>query len=307
MSVVGDLSALEMRHALSGDDLSIRVGPYIYRVQSSMGIINSGLRTLYSDYPLIEGGGFSDFHVAIRPPNWAQQLRRRVDFYIDNDRPFNRIEYRHAFAFLEWGMNWCVAQFANEYLKLHAAVVAKNGKAVILPGLPGAGKSTLCAALALSGWRVLSDEHALIQLNTANIVPVCRPISLKNESIDIIKAFDPGVVYGPLSEETHKGSVVHMKGDLSPDSHDVTPVPARFMIFPEYIKNEALNLEPRAKAECFMFAALHAFNYSLLGIDGFETMSACMDAVDCYSLSYSNLNEAVEAFDQLALSEGSLA
>lgn len=306
MTVLGDLSDVEIDRALSEDDLTIRVGPYFYRMQTSLDAVKAGIKTLYSDYPLVEERGFSDFHVAIRPPNRLHQWRRRVDFYIDNDRPFNRIEYRHAFAFLEWGMNWCVAQFANEYLKLHSAVVEKNGKAIILPGLPGAGKSTLCAALSLSGWRVLSDEYALIPLGSSNVVPICRPISLKNESIDIIKSFSPGVVFGPLSEETHKGTVAHMKGDLAADSHDPRPVPAKFMIFPEYKKGAELSLEPRTKAECFMFAALHAFNYSLLGAEGFKTMSACMDAVDCFGLSYSSLDEAIEVFDQLALAEGSV-
>jgi predicted ATPase len=45
---------------------------------------------------------------------------------------------------------------------LHAAVVEKNGKALILPALPGSGKSTLSAALAMNGWRFLSDEFTMI-------------------------------------------------------------------------------------------------------------------------------------------------
>ena len=306
MKVLGDLSDLEIDRALSEDDLTIRVGPYFYRLQTPFDTVKAGIKTLYSDYPLVEDRDFSDFHVSIRSSNRLQKWRRRVDFYLDNDRPFSRIEYRHAFAFLEWGMNWCVAQFANEYLKLHSAVVEKNGKAIILPGLPGAGKSTLCAALSLSGWRVLSDEYALIPLGSSSVVPICRPISLKNESIDVIKSFRSDAVFGPLSKETHKGAVVHMKGDVAADSHDSRPVPAKFMIFPEYKKGAELNLEPRTKAECFMFAALHAFNYSLLGSEGFKTMSACMDAVDCFGLSYSNLDEAVEVFDQLALAEDSV-
>ena len=116
-------------------------------------------------------------------------------------------------------MNWCVSIHANEYLKLHAAVVARGGTALIMPGVPGAGKSTLCAALGLNGWRVLSDEHALIPPGTAEVVPLCRPVSLKNESIALIESFSQNAVFGPVSEETHKGTVAHMKADLAPDSH----------------------------------------------------------------------------------------
>ena len=63
---------------------------------------------------------------------------------------------------LEWGLNWCVAGHAHQYLMLHAAALERNGRAVILPGDPGAGKSTLTAALMLSGWRLLSDEITLV-------------------------------------------------------------------------------------------------------------------------------------------------
>ena len=118
-----------------------------------------------------------------------QRLAGKLEFHADEQRPFHAIPRKHAYAFMEWGMNWCLAVEVNTYLKLHAAVLAKNGRALIMPGLPGAGKSTLCAAMALSGWRVLSDEHALVTLNRAEVTPVCRPISLKNESIDIIRHF----------------------------------------------------------------------------------------------------------------------
>ena len=86
---------------------------------------------------------------------------------------------------------------------------------IIMPGVPGAGKSTLCAALGLTGWRILSDEHALIQPGTAQVVPLCRPVSLKNESIEVIRSFDPGAIFGPVSKDTHKGTVAHMKADLA--------------------------------------------------------------------------------------------
>jgi ABC-type thiamine transport system ATPase subunit len=84
-------------------------------------------------------------------------------------------------------LNWCVAGHAHHYLMLHAAVLEKNGRAVVLPGDPGAGKSTLTAALMLDGWRLLSDEITLINRRrwTAR-TGLARPVSLKNASINII-------------------------------------------------------------------------------------------------------------------------
>ena len=183
-----DLSNAELRSRLRGDGLRLQVGPFVYCLQTPVAVVETGLRTLYEDFVVAEPGGFADFHVGLRSSGWVHKLRSRLEFYVDHQRPFNRIAASQGYAGFEWGLNWCVSTLPNEYMKLHAAVVAKDDVAIIMPGLPGAGKSTLCAALGLEGWRVLSDEHALIPLHSSQVVPVYRPVSLKNESIGIIEA-----------------------------------------------------------------------------------------------------------------------
>lgn len=299
MPLLKDLSPAEVKARLKHGDFKLRCGPYIYSLQSSEQKIIDGLSLLYQDFEIILEETFSDFHIAMQPSGLSQRLRGVVEFYWDGRCPMNIIEVRHTYAFLEWGMNWCVSIAANEYLKLHAAVLEKNNIALIMPGLPGAGKSTLCAALTLSGWRLLSDEHALVPLGTDTVVPLCRPISLKNESIDIIRAFDSSAVMGQVAEETHKGRVAHMKADMAANSHDVTPVPARLMVFPEYAAGAELSLRRKPKSEAFMFAGLHSFNYKLLGATGFDSMSKLMHSVDCFDLRYASLDEALAAIDVL--------
>jgi HprK-related kinase A len=205
---------------------------------------------------------------------------------------------------MEWGMNWCVSLHANEYLKLHAASVARDGSVIIMPGVPGAGKSTLCAAMGLTGWRILSDEHALIQPGTTQVVPLCRPVSLKNESIEVIRSFDSGAIFGPVSRDTHKGTVAHMKADLVAGSHDTGPLPARIMLFPRYSKEEAQRLGLRRRTTSFILAAYHSFNYSLMGEAGFEAMKALVEGVNCYDLVYHDLDWALQAIGDLHARSG---
>lgn len=57
----------------------------------------------------------------------------------------------------------------------------------IVPAPLDSAKRTLCAALVGKGWRLLSDELALVRLDTGELVPLPRPISLKNASINIIR------------------------------------------------------------------------------------------------------------------------
>lgn len=51
-------------------------------------------------------------------------------------------------------------------LVLHAGAIAKNGRGVLLVGPDGAGKSTLTLGLVNRGFRYLSDEYGIIDLDT---------------------------------------------------------------------------------------------------------------------------------------------
>jgi hypothetical protein len=63
---------------------------------------------------------------------------------------------------------------------LHASAVAGDGRAVLLLGLPGAGKSTISAALAGRGFAALSDN--LVTVGEAGVWPVPEPAKLDAHS-----------------------------------------------------------------------------------------------------------------------------
>ena len=64
---------------------------------------------------------------------------------------------------------------------------------MLLPAPPGAGKSTLCAGLVHRGWRLLSDELALVDMETGLVRGMARPVNLKNKSIEVIRDFAPEI------------------------------------------------------------------------------------------------------------------
>lgn len=300
MRLLKHVAKIDLGERLTLGELSLRIGPYIYNVQSNLPIIAEGIGALYGDFELADASEFVDFNVAIIRNGLTGRLRGEAEFLFDKRRPFAAIPTGQAYAFLEWGMNWCISLQANEYLKLHAAVVSKGDCAFIMPGIPGAGKSTLCAALGLSGWRILSDEHAMINPGTTDVIPICRPVSLKNESIDAIRSFSTKAVFGPVSKKTHKGVVAHMKADLHPESHDAKSIQATTMIFPRYSCDEPQHLTKRRRTDSFILAAYHSFNYSLLCEAGFEAMKTLIDSVDCYDLVYHDLDWAVRTVNELS-------
>lgn len=299
MQLLSQLTQKEFSQRLTHGQIPLRIGPYIYNLKSNLPSVAAGIRTLYSDFRLADPGDFVDYNVALSRSGILQRARGEAEFLFDGKSPFDAIPIGQAYAFLEWGMNWCVSLHTNEYLKLHAAAVSRGESAVIMPGVPGAGKSTLCAALGLSGWRILSDEHAMIPPNTTEVIPLCRPVSLKNESIEVIKSFSSEAIFGPVSKETHKGIVVHMKADLHPESHDSGNLFARAMIFPRYSRDDPQRLSLRRRTDSFILAAYHSFNYSLLCEAGFDAMKTLIENVDCYDLVYHDLDWAVKAMDSL--------
>lgn len=296
---LGQWSDVDLRSALQGDGLVLTTGPFRFRISSRTEEVFQGLRRLYPDFEA-SAQGFSDYAVQVdRVAGVRAHLRPQVAFRFDGFEPFKPLPSQHAYALLEWGMNWSLSAHGHHYLLLHAAVLERNGHAIVLPGDPGAGKSTLTAALALSGYRLLSDEMALIDRETGMLMPLARPVGLKNRSIEIVRAFSAQAVLGEIAHDTHKGSVAHLKPPTSSVLASAQGAWPASIVFPRWQENAALALAPCSKSSTFMRTAKHAFNYELLGSTGFDLMAGLIDRCACHDLRYSQLSEAIAMFDAM--------
>ena len=297
---LADLSSTELDKQLCGAGLVLGVGPFAFRIKSPIESVHEGLHRLYSNYPLLRGDQFADFDVTVAGGRGVRRWwRPQAIFRFDGGEPFLPLPLTHAFPLLEWAMNWCVSMHVQRYLLLHAAVVEKHGLAMILPAPPGSGKSTLCAGLIHRGWRLLSDEMALIALQGDLVTPFGRPVSLKNQSIDIIKAYAPEAVFSPTVHDTHKGDVALLKVPTDHVHRIAEPAKPRWVVFPKYAAGEEACLTPRSKAQSMLELGRNSFNYMVLGRTGFVGLSRVIDASDCYDFRYSRLDDAVAVFDQM--------
>jgi HprK-related kinase A len=280
--------------------IRLKIGPFNFSVKTEIQQTISSINLLYSDYCRLDNSEIIDFHLSIHHPSLARRLlKRQVNFYLDGFTPFFPLPISQSFAFFEWGMNWVIASHAHQYFMIHAAVISKNNQVAILPAPPGSGKSTLCAGLISRGWNLLSDEFALIEPETMKVIPIPRPVGLKNNSIEIIKKYADNPVFGSIAYDTSKGSVTHMKCKkewLDKQHEEFTP---RWVLFPKYTAGAEIKSTLKEKAYSFMGVAENSFNYSVLGSEGFETNKKLMDMTDSYDFEYSNLDSAVDFFNQL--------
>jgi HprK-related kinase A len=297
---IGDLGSTALARALAGEGIALDLGAARVRVRAQAPGLAEALHTVYRAYPAEEASGFFDITVCIERPRGIRRfVAPQVRFFVDGVRPFEPFPSDTHLPLLEWGINYCFAERCHDHLVLHAGVVERRGHAVVLPALPGSGKSTLTAALVCRGYRLLSDEFGVLRLSGGMAVPMVKPLALKNESIDVIRAFAPGVVLGPRFPKTRKGTVAHMAPDESSVAGRRTSARPSLIVFPKYAAATELQCIPVPRSRAFTRLAVNSFNYAKLGPQGFDTVGELVESCECYSLRYSSLDEAVETVDEL--------
>jgi len=276
--------------------LKLEVGPFVIAFEGNDSLLADCLSAHYPDYPLADPSAFPDGRLQLRKrPLHERLLRRPCHICLEDRLSFTNFPPEALLAHLEWSMNWCIASRANWFLMLHAAVLARDEGAIIMPGVPGAGKSTLSAYLMHRGWRLFSDEFTLLTPGTLELKPFPRLIPLKNDSIEVIKAAVPEAEFGPQIPGTRKGRVSHVKptGEHLRRMHEGAQ--PRLVVFPRYQAGAATELTELPKSACFAELTQNAFNYVLLGQQAFETVADLTDRVQSYRLVYSKLDEANRA------------
>jgi len=291
---IGQADVAELRARLAGDGLALDFGLVRARVRSDAPALAEALGTVYSAFPLAEPEGFFDVTASLARPRGLRRFwHSQVSFWLDGEEPFEPFPADTHLPLMEWGLNWAIANRFNRHLLLHAGVVERNGLAVLLPALPGSGKSTLTAALANRGFRLLSDEFGVVRLPDAALLPLVRPTALKNESIAVMRGFAPDAVLGPEFPKTRKGTVAHLAPGAESVAKRAVPARAALILFPNFTRGAGIALEPIPKSRAFLKLSTNSFNYELLGPEAFDAVTKLVAACACYRLRFGDLEEAV--------------
>jgi HprK-related kinase A len=225
--------------------------------------------------------------------------RPQVELVCDGSRPFEPFPAHSPLPMLEWGANWLIGLRLHHRLLLHAGVLARDDRALVMPAVPGAGKSTLTAALAHSGWRLLSDEFGAIDMQTGEVWPLLKPPVLKNESIGVIRAFAPSAVLGRVHPATRKGDVAHVAPPADAVAARHRPARPFAIVLPHWQQGAQARLEPVTPALACSALAYNAFNYRVCGLDGFRVVARLSREVPAWQLTYSELPDAIQCLDAL--------
>lgn len=290
-------------------DTVLRLSPVTVRVRSPFSSVAAHLERFYADHALGDASrdaAFVDLDIGLLAgASWRRWFRPQARFVLDTAEPFLPLRASQAAPLFEWGLNWCLATRPLGYLVMHAAVAAQGDDALVLPGFPGAGKSTLCAALTfVEGWRLLSDELAILAPEIGVLLPNPRPISLKNESIAIVAGF-PGARLGPEYRDTRKGVVAHAAPPSASTAAAETPARCRWVVFPRFAAGIPPTCEEIGRAEAFARIAEQSFNRDRMGETGFHAICAMLDGARCYEIAYGSTEDGLALIRELSAERGS--
>lgn len=282
-----------MKHAIS-----LRIGPVGFRVGSAWPGPIAALAHLYHGYPPPHDR-VADFTVRLEPERpWRRWIRPSVaihgDYALAEALP---MALAHGLLAAEMGMNLQMALGQRRYLLLHAAVVERGGRALILTGESGAGKSTLAALLGERNWRLMGDEFALVDLRSGTIHAFPRAISLKNQAIGVMEAETAAARFGARLDGTPKGAIRHLRPRDNAIAHMDEPARPALLLFPRF--GFAPAVRPIGAAEVFVRLTQASTNYVALGESGFRALSGLVTRTPARAIDYPDTATAVETVERL--------
>ena len=291
---------LGLADRLAAPGIGLSIGGARVRIRSDAPGLAAAFLAVYGHYSLEEASGFFDATVEVRRVRGLRRyIRPQVRLVVDASAPFEPFPADTHLPLLEWGMNHALAERFLHSLLLHAGVVEKAGMAIVLPAVPGSGKSTLTAALMCSGYRLLSDEFGALSLGSGALMPMLKPIALKNESIGEIRRRYPMGVIGPVFPRTRKGDVAHLAADDASIARRSESAVPRLILFPLFSKGAEVRVEDVDSATAFGKLAVNSFNYEFLGRQSFDAVARLVRTCACKRIVFGDLAAAVKSIDDL--------
>lgn len=189
-------------------------------------------------------------------------------------------------------------------ISVHAGVVAFGDDCVLLPALAGSGKTTLTAALVERGATYFSDEIALLDGPTMAVTPVPLSLTIKDGSIEPLRAIYPDLETLPRHVREDYVHVRYMPPPSASLAVAETTARPRWIVFPTYGSDVATALHaidrPTALRRLLDESSIPP---SRMTREHVESLVQWMRTVDCYELPFSSLETAVALIASLATSQ----
>ena len=182
------------------------------------------------------------------------------------------------------------------FLNIHAGVVGDGSRCVLFPARPGSGKSTLTASLVHAGFEFFSDEVALLEEGSLNVIPVPLAICVKSTGIEALADRFPILRELQVHQRSDGKLVTYMPPPpgCRPVGDHARPIAA--LVFPRYVHDAATSLAtlaPGAALKCLLDECMAV--RMRLDVDRIGALVDWISRIPCHELTYGSTEEAIMA------------
>jgi hypothetical protein len=173
----------------------------------------------------------------------------------------------------------------------HAAMVAQDDGGIMLSAPRESGKSTLAAYLVTQGFDLLTDEPALLNLDTSSVKALRLPVSLKQASWPILQGQWPDLADAPIHLRSD-GTKIHL-AHPSEERYSSRARPLTHIAFPHYRPASEPRIEyisPFHTLRCLNNAGMLFARH--IARDSFEDFLNLVCLTPAYRIHYGSLQEA---------------
>jgi hypothetical protein len=182
----------------------------------------------------------------------------------------------------------------NTAVALHAGAVARNGKAILVPGATGSGKSSLIAWLIDRAFDYLTDEITLLLNAGANILGLPRAMVIKSGADKSVMQLSAFAGAAPISSAAQL--ILGAPGAVPKRG----PISCGLIVFPQFSEGAELRIEPLSTAAAAVRLIGCNLNARNLPDGGFAAISRLARSAPAVTLVYGGYEQLEGVVDTLA-------
>lgn len=187
------------------------------------------------------------------------------------------------------------AETAPEATLLRAGAVSIGGRAVLIAGRPGGGKTALVAWFVNQGFSYCGDNAVVLGEASASVSGLDLPLAVYDDIVEMVLAL-------PAFADAHVSRAAGRKLIQPGPGKDgaISEQPCGLIILPRFMKNAGLNIEPLEPVR--LRRALGQPNYQISPAtpDGQRRIAALCEKVPAIAIRYGHFDQLRGIADELA-------